>query len=1548
MASRKNQKVSRLGDSGPMHTPRRILGGIARGLLRILLKLGQQPQWSRAGFILPTTVMLLMVVTLTVGSISLRTLNRTGQVIGDRQQRVIYNAATPAIDRAKAKLEFLFSSGQDERLPSGIPSEQQLFKMMLNNPNPEEDGGGNLLPGEVPFLSITAPDPGNPGNTLERDPYSFPDEERVDIGGVDEAPDNAWIYPADRDSDGTPDSLVIYSIIFGTPDPNNSEDASLVDQRDGPSGGISNRADKLQVRNAPLSSGGGNNPVCQNPDGGVPIEGGWFASTGRVRKNFQVNAVVIPITLNPETGQYVRDGNGLTTALEFQQDRKYNEGSKWGAWFRNDLEVFPGVRFNWNGAMHTEGNLIVGRDRNFTAFLVSSPASCLYDEQASEITIAEIKENNDTDLPPFVGQVIAGYLFNETRPAVSRFHIHADDPIDNGDDILLKSDIDSVKDGNSPIDLSLDPVKLLTEDVSVPRSDPELATFSDDAAYEAVRDNPAWLDRQLSKGTDDEVGRIKNLNSLEAARPKIDDFYRADNRLGPKPRYDGIEISRTIGDGDTSNPAIDAGGKLTWDRLTRNDGLAANIGLDGYWERRARNEGMRIIVGQRLELGNLFGWKSNSDPLYPWDDTACTDRCYEAKQRRTLRDNLAAVQALAVYHSVNGNDGDFPRFCMALTSHPGTPETLEASTTFKPLAIAPASGLLDISFFDGNGTNGWEYPAPATAATFADEIASNRPLGKALRNLAYFAGDPSGGAPSFAPVQEDAAEADAVIHPYPELTMWGDFSMLRRIFDDELDAGVSYASLSPADKTYLHTAACLVGMLANNVDTLSQYDYADPTNEALLNTLNTEISTALGVLDDDDLTNGEVDDSGTFWEFYPVDGDGSIFTTVEKVSGATDDIPAEAIFAALPADQRRIAQLIHLKEQVARDRQVGFAPEPSGYTCDILTADIPPELTEVGKLCPTQPKFPALYYLFPKESHLHDGTLPGGLPPLDGAVQPGSEAYIADPYIFDPVDPDRGVNDNDPFKIVGSGSDDFVGVALAPKATVGDWEISPVSPTAKNSNVINDDGTDRAVAMLDKSLFDGRQLMNTRVLDLDLDILRDATITEGSSTDTWLPKLSLVYAFREDAVREDMIVRPASAGPCSTDEDIQKAACLMDAVGDSQDPPLTSDKNISPKAVDYYADPDRRPFGFRLRNGASLKRDRDDGRGVSFISDDAVYIQGDFNLHQESECGTDACRIEEFDELLPEDGNFTPAQFYDDRTTLNPNFARPGTDFWRPSEILADAVTILSDNFCDGSIADGFLTGGERITDVTVTTTSHGGGFSGYDASDRYGCSGDRTSYLNQNRPDDTPASEIWRRENPFDYTAPISVNKNGQPQDWSDETLTFPNTDYYRFAQERSRIEASPTRVNAVIISGIVPSRFDQPYGGLHNFPRLLEDWRQGGDASRPVRLAISGAFIQLNFSNSSTAPYDQEQWEPTDTPNLTSGQNYRYYAPPRRVWGYDVGLQYAPAAPISKRFANSPASKSEFYSEPSVDDPYIQNLEEAFTQLQNEQITELLGREL
>ena len=485
--------------------------------------------------------------------------------------------------------------------------------------------------------------------------------------------------------------------------------------------------------------------------------------------------------------------------------------------------------------------------------------------------------------------------------------------------------------------------------------------------------------------------------------------------------------------------------------------------------------------------------------------------------------------------------------------------------------------------------------------------------------------------------------------------------------------------------------------------------------------------------------------------------------------------------------------------------------------------------------------------------------------------------------------------------------------------TAGCTDINWCLPTANaGANLITiPNATQRAIPFLDTALSNGREMMSTRVLNVDLDILRKNKVTK----DTWLPvvKEGIVFAFREDAAREDSIARPASTTWANYLADPTKASYVMNA-NTPQDPPINADNGISPKPVDYYADPERRPYGFRLRNGQNLKRDAsisdaDNIDGLSFISDNPVYIQGDFNLH--STDGTVSKLIEEFKEKLDADWTKDP-KFYDGRKDINESFADPTKDTWRPSEILSDAITIVSSNFIDGDIEDTFTNPREPGANTT------------------------NTSYQNYNRPNSSLSIiGYWLREDPSKLAngeSPIKVNKNGYPLycataipiiipcplplPYGGVLATETYRDFSKITERRKDLITPPdnTRVNAIFISGLVPSRANQPYGGLHNFPRFLEFWSG-------KNLFISGAFLQLNFSTSATAPFDQDSWEPGNSAK-DGGEYIGYYDAPNRRWGYDVGLLYAPAGPAARRFITAGNTRSEFYRELPVEDPYIKNL--------------------
>jgi hypothetical protein len=392
--------------------------------------------------------------------------------------------------------------------------------------------------------------------------------------------------------------------------------------------------------------------------------------------------------------------------------------------------------------------------------------------------------------------------------------------------------------GRTPADYGLDPIRLQTDGVSAGRNVP---------------------DPQVDRATTWEANQLKKrMVYAKEDTPYVDDTFRADNRYGPYPRFgrnrDPLPTNVNIGDPISGKP-----------ELTGNDPLpgaeSTDVGLDGYWERRARREGLRLIVGQRLELGDPAGWGGPAptgsvdlanEQLKPSERCSGNARCNETRQRNSLIDNLSAVQATAVYHTQSPNGVDYPAACLATTIHPGTAGTLDKSATFENLAYGLPVGLpvsvfsppvtpgresyltagnrsLVISdFFRGRGTNGWEYSVPPLTA-FTD-TSTNNPWMNALRNLAQFAGDPAGGAPSFPPSQRPVGQGD--VHPYPLMAMWGDFSMLRQVIR-QMDTGTVYdnpvsggSSLSPADKTTLHTAGCLIGMLGYNVDYLEKFNPA--------------------------------------------------------------------------------------------------------------------------------------------------------------------------------------------------------------------------------------------------------------------------------------------------------------------------------------------------------------------------------------------------------------------------------------------------------------------------------------------------------------------------------------------------------------------------------------------------------------------------------------------------------------------------------------------------------------------------------------------------
>lgn len=1578
--------------------PGRGLKAVVMWLLRVLMISNRPDRLARAGFVLPTTALLLLMLVLTAGALTYRSASRSQQTIAAREQKVIVNAATPAVDRAKAKLEYLFD--KDDRLPP-LPSSDELVAMLLNDQTNDLDGDGDSI---VDF-AIQA---------LDDDVYTIPGETRIDING-DGINDNAWVFNTDINGDGTadPDELVAYSIIANhlasVPGASPAETKEVIDAVD------QNKALALVTRTGPFNTSEASDACRQARNPGE----GWQlvnqSGNGAVQKNFQVDAFVVNRN----------EVNRTVETLEFQQAREAFRGSKWGAWFRYDLEWHPGPTFNWNGAMHTEGNLFVVNDIN--SHMISTHNSCLYGQEASEISLG----GDDEGTGDFQGQLVRGtvqsnnFETNNEATETPIFHLFAGEGVaaDTGWDLgidtdsVVKADDSEFDVTDSPADIAMNPIKLYTEDVSEHIVPPN-------------SDTPTW--KRAGDWDTQEVFTAQRVFNETQVPPFVDDFFRADNRWGPKPRYSNRR--------DTHDLKLQGkkAGEEIGDSGAYGDLVNPSSGLDGYWERQAIQGGLRLIVGERLELGNAFGWNFDpidaftdgtraapylGDPLYPADTVQgavgnVAGGPNEIRQRRSLRDNLAAVQSMAVYHYEDS--AEFPKACLALTVHPGTLSTIINSRTFETYV----DGTLKADFLNGVGTNGWEFQYPAAFSSevdFDDQIADDAPLGIALRNLAHFAGDPYGGAPSFLPVQ-DTADGDntndavvavgPVVHPYPDLSMWGDYASLRRVLDKvdgAASAAAGYDALSPADKTTLHTAACTLSMLAYQ--------------------LNKEVSDYSAVFTD--ITAGPAPN--------PLE-DATLLTTLGGVTGTdlanykTNLVTAiDAYKAGLAADDatafEQTIDQIRRGDQIIRDRALGFkdggtpdyvnaiapaAPvtwdQATGNTaitagadtviarCDpnifdgLTSASAAAKVALAVYACAdddtltdnTWAKYPSLYYLFPLFTHDYDGdtdaaggdgVLPAGTVGFDH-FQPPLEEYIADSYVAAVSTDNYEVVSATPVNaLTGLGA-----MAAVPGAIDGsDWALpivttddggspldalnkdAPVAPATTPPQVLPDDAPFRInlpggggadVAFLDKAFYDGRENLNVRALDIDIKTLTNTLNVADYWISADIPNAEgIVYAFREDTVREDEVVRPSASdwATCSNLAALTTpvagtpptiADCQMDVYG-PHDPPLDADNSISPKPVDYYVDPDHRANGFRLRNGADFKRPGtapELNAGMTLVTDNPVYIQGNFNLH--STDGAITGYIEEFDEELTPPAGVAVGygdDFYTGRTTNNvDDFANLAVDHWRPVEILTDAITILSDSFRDGAVEDGFLT----ETGGTLTAPR-------------------RTSYLNQNRPYDTDTSAlhsfvledgtISANPPPATLDAPVWVDRNGVYRRQSEpaglpagtpgyfdceipvagvdkgntnlgcvvDYITFSDTrDDLRNQRRIGQPRAVDTYVNAVFVSNIIPSRANQGYGGFHNYPRLLEFW---GDED----LVIAGAFLQLGFSNTSTGPYDQDAWEPTQAPDADAWNVY--YEPPVRKWGYDVGLQYVPPAPVSRRFVTVGSPRSEYYRELAADDPYV-----------------------
>jgi hypothetical protein len=339
-------------------------------LLRTFLVNKRKAEWVNAGFLLPTVAMVSLVVVLLTIAILFRSFERSKNASNVRVNEATLNAASPAVERARAKISKLF---QDPRLPRSTPSNTSLTQVIDSNVNEFTFGDETALK-----LKIT-------------------DKLKTDLGITstlqnDEREANtAWKYPVDTDNNGKFDSYTLYGIYYRTP-------ANTTTTTSGTTTTTTKRSRiPLEARALPMDEGISNSQ-CESEiaTSANLIDGqGWFKTGGRLKRSIFVYTTIVPIidanlagvpaSKKDKYEEY--KGNKGFAAIEYQQDRERIPINNNAVLYEDDLEIAPGAGLNINGRIFTNGNLLTRRD-NVRYYLVSSDKSCYFTEENSKIIVA--------------------------------------------------------------------------------------------------------------------------------------------------------------------------------------------------------------------------------------------------------------------------------------------------------------------------------------------------------------------------------------------------------------------------------------------------------------------------------------------------------------------------------------------------------------------------------------------------------------------------------------------------------------------------------------------------------------------------------------------------------------------------------------------------------------------------------------------------------------------------------------------------------------------------------------------------------------------------------------------------------------------------------------------------------------------------------------------------------------------------------------------------------------------------------------------------------
>jgi|GEM_PF-1124076 len=168
-------------------------------------------------------------------------------------------------------------------------------------------------------------------------------------------------------------------------------------------------------------------------------------------------------------------------------------------------------------------------------------------------------------------------------------------------------------------------------------------------------------------------------------------------------------------------------------------------------------------------------------------------------------------------------------------------------------------------------------------------------------------------------------------------------------------------------------------------------------------------------------------------------------------------------------------------------------------------------------------------------------------------------------------------------------------------------------------------------------------------------------------------------------------------------------------------------------------------------------------------------------------------------------------------------------------------------------------------------------------------------------------------RDTTFNLTNSTSVGYTRRPASVMADAVTILSQNYIsKMTNANYNTRTTPvTTVNTAILAGFVPSTIstNSPAhgflsGGVHNFPRFLENWNN-------VKLVINGSLVNIYNSEQGTSPFycNPGNGANGETPaNISASSFAQYYSPPTRVWNFDVNYldptKLPPGTPMVRDF--------------------------------------------